>query len=164
MSDKKQSWEDLIINYSKEDKFKSRTCSIYNNKSKHPPNNQNKLCPCGRMIRSHSFDGDSLESKHPNNGINRFRPPDVFLDNNTHSAPMSINVFGTLKPDGCKFLRVDSRLSMKILFQLMVEDCGRKKPDLILSVYGGAKYFTMTERLEKEFIRGLIDAATTASK
>jgi hypothetical protein len=53
---------------------------------------------------------------------------------------------------------------MKDLFQLIVEHCGGQKPALILSVYGGAKYFTMTERLEKEFIRGVIDAATMAGK
>ncbi len=51
---------------------------------------------------------------------------------------------------------------MSCVYNLLLEDCGRKKPALILSVYGGAKYFTMTEKLEKEIIRGIIDAATTA--
>ncbi|CAF4373981.1 unnamed protein product, partial [Rotaria sordida] len=76
----------------------------------------------------------------------------------------SVNVFGTLQPNGCKFLRINVRVPMKDIFQLILEDCERQKQALILSIYGGAKYFTMTERLEKEFIRCIIDTATMASK
>ncbi|CAF4183794.1 unnamed protein product, partial [Rotaria sordida] len=80
-----------------------------------------------------------------------------------HSDAVSVNVFGTLQPSGCKFLRIDVRIPMKDIFEFIFEDCGTQKPALILSIYGGAKYFTMTERLEKEFIRGVIDAATVAN-
>ncbi|CAF3430705.1 unnamed protein product [Rotaria sp. Silwood1] len=80
-----------------------------------------------------------------------------------YSVEVPINVFGILKPTGCKFLRIDNRLPMEDLYQFIVEDCDRQKPALILSVYGGAKYFTTTERLEKEIIRGVIHAATMAN-
>jgi hypothetical protein len=53
---------------------------------------------------------------------------------------------------------------MGCVYNLLLGNCGGKKPALILSVYGGAKYFTMTEKLEKEIIRGIVDAATTAGK
>jgi hypothetical protein len=55
---------------------------------------------------------------------------------------------------------------MSVVYNLLVADCGGQnhKPALILSVYGGAKYFIMTEKLQKEIIRGIIDAATTAGK
>jgi len=52
---------------------------------------------------------------------------------------------------------------MEHIVQLLIDDCNGK-PNLIMSIYGGAKYFTMTERLEKEFIRGIVDAATMAGK
>ncbi len=166
MKDIIQSWDDLIVHHSREFKFKSRTCCIFNNKSSFP-NEPDRLCPCDRMIRRHSFIGDCLESKaaaEPGNETTEWQPPPKFLDNNTHSTKVPIDVFGTLKPIGCKFLRIDARLKIIDLFQLIIEDCRGQKPALILSVYGGAKYFTMTERLEKEFIRGIIDAATMAGK
>jgi hypothetical protein len=162
MSENITSWENLIIHHSMEPKFKSITCSIFNNKSSFPAE-PDKRCPCDRMIRRHSFTGDCLQSKAAATGDIEWQPPSKFL-NQTHSALIPINVFGILKPIGCKFLRISTRIPMKDIFQLIAEDCGEQKPALILSVYGGAKYFTMTERLEKEFIRGVIDAATMASK
>ena len=159
------SWTNLIILLSKEPKFKSRTCCIFNDQSK-SLDQPDKLCPCGRMIRRHSFTGDCVESKEAKNatsGSTRWQHPAEFMDK-PHSTTVPINVFGTLTRTDCKFLRIDARLPLEDLFQLILEDCERQKPALILSVYGGAKYFTMTERLEKEFIRGIIDAATMASK
>ncbi|CAF1019434.1 unnamed protein product [Rotaria sordida] len=114
------------------------------------------------MIRCHSFTGKPLEPEESKRRNAEWKPPQEFPDL-TGSTTVPINVFGTLKPTGCKFLRIDNRLPMEDLFQFILEDCGGQKPALILSIYGGAKYFTMTERLEKEFIRGVIDAATTAN-
>ncbi|CAF2031429.1 unnamed protein product [Rotaria magnacalcarata] len=163
MHEHRQSWEDLIIKHSGCPKFKSRTCCIYNSRSRHPANDPDKLCPCGRMIRRHSLLGDCLESTEAKRGNTEFQTPDRFLDGKKHSVEVPVNVFGTLQPSGCKFLRIDARSPMENIFQLILEDCGKQKPALILSVYGGAKYFTMAERLEKEFIRGVIDAATMAN-
>jgi hypothetical protein len=163
MNDKIQSWEDLILHHRTEPKFQSRTCCIFNNKSR-CPDEPDKLCPCKRMIRRHSFTGESVEDKARARGDTAWRPPDEFPHDKTHSARVPINVFGILKPTGCKFLRIDNRVQVKDLFQLILEDCQGQKPALVISVYGGAKYFTMTEKLEKEFIRGVIDAATMAGK
>ncbi|CAF2989754.1 unnamed protein product [Rotaria sp. Silwood2] len=161
MDESSQSWEDLIMSHMNDTAFQSRTCKIYNNKLSRPAISD-KLCPCGRMVRCHSFTDESLESKEAKQGNTKWEPPKVFL-NMTHSAKVPINVYGTLQSTGCKFLRTDLRLPIKNLFQLILEDCEKQKPALILSIYGGAKYFTMTERLEKEFIRGVIDAATMAN-
>ncbi|CAF3911336.1 unnamed protein product, partial [Rotaria sp. Silwood1] len=122
-----------------------------------------KICPCGRMIRRHSFIGDSVETKEAKKGNTEFRPPHVFFDMR-HSTAVPVNVFGTLQPSGCKFLRIDARLPIKDLFGLILDDSERQKPTFILSIYGAAKYFTMPERLKNEFIRGVIDAGTAASK
>ncbi|CAM4808551.1 unnamed protein product [Rotaria magnacalcarata] len=159
MIENTKSWEDLVIDQRKTNpKFRSRTCCIYNNKSKCLVD-PHQLCPCGRMIRSHSFTDDSLEFKETRNISTAWIPPNEFLDNNTHSTQVPCNAFGTLEPTGCKFLRIDNRLPMEDLFQLMLTDCGGKKPALILSIYGGGKYFTIEERLKNEFITGVIDTA-----
>jgi hypothetical protein len=162
MNEKLQTWEDLIHRHSANSKFKSRTCCIFNNQST-SLGEPDQLCHCQRMIRRHSYTGDCVEFKGATDGnINPQLPP-VFLELK-HNTLVEVNVFGTLKPTGCKFLRINARLPVEDIFQLISEDCGGQKPALILSVYGGAKYFTMTERLEKEFIRGIIDAATMASE
>ncbi|CAF1060452.1 unnamed protein product [Rotaria sordida] len=164
MDENTQSWEDLIIKHRSENvKFKSRTCCIYNTQPSNPENFGDKICPCGRMIRRHSFTSNSVEAREAKKGNTEFNPPKEFPDDNKHSDAVSVNVFGTLQPSGCKFLRIDVRIPMKNIFKFIFEDCGKQKPALILSIYGGAKYFTMTERLEKEFIRGVIDAATVAN-
>ena len=162
MNDNTRSWEDLILHYSIQPKFKSRTCSIYNNKSASSAE-PDKLCPCGRMIRRHSFIGNCLEPVAIADQKS-WKIPAEYLDGKTYTTQVPVNIYGTLKSTGCKFLRIDSRTQMEDLFPFILEDCEGKKPALIISVYGGAKYFTMTERLEKEFIRGIIDAATMAGK
>lgn len=158
-----QQWEVLINRRNEEPKFKSRTCSIFNINSSFPAE-PDKLCPCERMIRRHSLVGECLQSKAVANGNHSWEPPTKFLDNTTHSTKVPINVYGTLNSDGCKYIRIDNRVPVKDVFQLILDDCGKQKPALIISVYGGAKYFTMTERLEKEFIRGVIDAATMTGR
>jgi len=44
----------------------------------------------------------------------------------------------------------------------MTSVCDR--PKLIISVYGGRKYFTMSENIEKEFMSSLAEAAVTPGK
>ncbi|CAF1242408.1 unnamed protein product [Adineta steineri] len=148
------SWDDLIKSCS----LKSCTCQIYNRQASPPPNDKDKSCCCGRLIRRHSFDGISLESKNKNTEWN---PPNDF-GILAHSIKVPINVFGRIKSTDCKFVRIDLRSKLKDIYDLLVDDCGgvEHKPSLILSVYGGAKYFLVPEKLEKEIIRGIVDAAS----
>jgi hypothetical protein len=95
--------------------------------------------------------------------------PNEFLDSakdsdNSHSCAVPINVCGSWPATGCKYVRVDHRCNQKTLFKLLCDDNGGKKPSLIMSIFGGAKYFSMVEPLEKEFIRGIIEAAKSSSK
>ncbi|CAF3913993.1 unnamed protein product [Rotaria sordida] len=60
-----------------------------------------------------------------------------------------------------KFIRWDIKISEEKLYNFILKDC-EQKPNLIISIFGGAKYFTMNKRLEKEFMCGIIEAATTA--
>jgi SLOG in TRPM len=161
---RRSKWEELIKRYSKNALYKSRTCAIYNNKSEPRPPPADQGCPCGRLIRRHSFSEKCLQPMGDQNGSSEWEAPREFLDGDKHSANVDLSVYGTLNSNGCKFLRIDTRIASDDLFNLLVEDGGDQKPALIISVYGGAKYFAMAERLEKEFIRGVIDAAAMAGK
>jgi hypothetical protein len=157
------SWKALIDKYRDRKEYRSRTCRIFGTESSGQPGPTNAACPCGRLVRTHSFDGESLE-KQTLSQKPTFEIPKEFVDGTGKSAQsekVKFNVYGTVKSTNCKFLRIDNRCKLEDLYQLLCDDCGGK-PSVILSVYGGAKYFTITERLEKEFIRGIIDAATMA--
>ncbi|CAF1447834.1 unnamed protein product, partial [Didymodactylos carnosus] len=52
--------------------------------------------------------------------------------------------------------------NLRTIYNLMKTDHDNKEPKLIISCYGGAKYFTMNEDLENEFLRGMAEAATTS--
>ncbi len=60
-----------------------------------------------------------------------------------------------------QFIHCDINISEEKLYKFIHDDCNQQ-PHLIISIFGGAKYFKMNEHLEKEFMRGIIDAATTA--
>jgi hypothetical protein len=158
------SWNEVIINRLREDNFKSRTCKIYNRQARISDNDLDKLCPCGRLVRRHSFDGESLQAKAEKENDTNWNPPLQFKSAQSTSVPVTI--FGRLKSNGCKFIRLDAQSEMSVAYDLLLADCEGEdhKPALILSVYGGAKYFIMTEKLQKEIIRGIIDAAITAGK
>ncbi|CAF1197338.1 unnamed protein product [Adineta steineri] len=161
----KKSWEDLIFDAIANKKIDSRTCRIYNRQVQTPRDDANNKCCCGRLVRRHSFDDPnniSLSANKENakvpNSPQQFKP--------IHSTIVPVTTYGTLKSTGsigCKYIRIDHQTHMERIYELLVNDCGGTKPGLILSIYGGAKYFTMTEKLEKEIIRGIIDAAATSN-
>ena len=160
------SWKDLIDKYRDKKEYRSRTCRIFGQASPGKPTPPEAACPCGRLVRCHSFDGQSLELQGLSKTPPAFEIPTEFtegISKSAHSEQVKFNVYGTLESTNCKFLRIDNRCQPANLYQLLCDDCGGK-PSVILSVYGGAKFFTITERLEKEFIRGIIDAATMAGK
>ncbi|UJR11905.1 hypothetical protein I4U23_016083 [Adineta vaga] len=141
--------------------FRSRTCHIYNHRSRQPPDNPKQTCPCGRFIGRHSLTDACLESEAGETWI----PPTKFDDNEIHSCQVMINVYGTLKPHGCNFLRMDNRINndnLNELYYLILEDCGGKKPSLIVNISGGAKYFVLKEQLQTEVVEDIIDIAAKA--
>jgi hypothetical protein len=48
--------------------------------------------------------------------------------------------------------------------KILLTDAINKKPTLLISCYGGAKYFKMNDKLEKEFKDGIGQAAATEGK
>ena len=54
----------------------------------------------------------------------------------------------------------DDNATFEMLCQLISEDVG-EEPRMIISCFGGAEYFTMTDSLEQEFMNGISQAAST---
>jgi hypothetical protein len=48
--------------------------------------------------------------------------------------------------------------------EILVNDTGNKKPILLVSCFGGAKYFKMSHKLEKDFMDGIGQIAATEGK
>jgi transient receptor potential cation channel subfamily M protein 2 len=63
-----------------------------------------------------------------------------------------------------QFVRVDQKTAPETLLQLMKEFWELKAPNLLISVTGGAKNFTMRPRLKEVFNRGLMKAAESTGQ
>ncbi|XP_069120927.1 transient receptor potential cation channel subfamily M member-like 2 isoform X1 [Argopecten irradians] len=110
------------------------------------------LCQCGYPISSHPH-------THPHNGF----PSDNWtVDSNTFSQPT--DTFGEVEFVGYgqterKYVRVDVTTKTNDMLKLMMDIWGLDKPNLLISVTGGAKNFHMKERLKEVFRRGLMKVA-----
>ena len=58
-----------------------------------------------------------------------------------------------------KYVRVGVDTKMDTMLQLLTQAWGMEKPNLLISVTGGAKNFSMKTRLREVFRRGLMKAA-----
>ncbi|CAF1023099.1 unnamed protein product [Didymodactylos carnosus] len=123
------------------------TCNVYNTQSQAPANDLNAICGCKRYIRNHSYT-DNVETP----------PKDKWnLLNNAVYVPVTYGI----RKNQSKFIRCVTRQPEDIisLYDFIKLDC--QEPNLIVSCYGGAKYFTMNKDLEKEFMIGIAHVATT---
>lgn len=82
----------------------------------------------------------------------------------THTKATRTNAFGTVEFLGFgenerNYVRVDVNTKMKDMMELMMDVWGLEKPNLLISVTGGAKNFTMKQKLKEEFRRGLMKVA-----
>ncbi|CAF1503971.1 unnamed protein product [Rotaria sordida] len=114
---------------------------------------QNDKCGCGRLKRSHSYEGQPKSQSNDN-----------WNSESCSEQIEDMKNFGILYNSYAlcltKFIRCDIEAPAEKLYNLIHKD-RNKKPNLIISIFGGAKYFKMNERLEKEYMRGIIQAATT---
>ncbi|CAF1238406.1 unnamed protein product [Adineta steineri] len=159
-----ESWKKFIGDAIADNKIVCRTCRMYNQEVQIVPGDENKKCRCGRLIRCHSLAGSSKPLYTSSNSPETTNSQQEFK--HIHSTTVPVTVYGTSKTTestGCKYIRIDHQTRVKPIYKLLVNDCGGKKPAVILSIYGGAKYFTMTDKLEKEIIRGIIDAAAMSN-
>ena len=63
-----------------------------------------------------------------------------------------------------QFVRVDHNTDMSTMLELMMYHWDLDKPNLLISVTGGAKNFSMKPRLKEVFRRGLMKAAESTGK
>ena len=144
------SWHDRVSTLSQNDALASRTCKTY---VKHQ---EREICQCGRLKATHSvtsIPNAVLEERADNTkSWNEFRD----------SKKTEMKVYGVLPRNNAKFIRCDNRQRASVLYDLILGDRNNHRPSLLISAYGGARYFTLSERLEKDFITGIIDLATRA--
>ncbi|CAF1536317.1 unnamed protein product, partial [Adineta steineri] len=143
-------WINQISELKNNSKIKSRTCKTY---VKHP---EKEICQCGRLKPSHSYTTLHHLDLNERTDIN------VKWNEGRDSSSVPINVYGIRPSNGPKFIRCDNRTKPLSLYNLILNDCKKQEPTLLISAYGGAKYFTLSERLEKDFVTGIIDLATRA--
>ncbi|CAF1099065.1 unnamed protein product [Rotaria sordida] len=155
MNDKgKRIWEELVKEKVRKGSLVGITCHIYS-KSTKGPIDETKKCCCGRLIRSHSFDGEAQT---------QFATETEFNEMTCVPEETPLTVYGQLGivGSGARFIRcyVGLQNLFETLIDLVIEDVD-SQPDLLISCFGGAKNFAMTDKLEKEFMNGISRAAVT---
>lgn len=81
-----------------------------------------------------------------------------------HTRPAYNNAYGFLPKNHAHYVRCDMETDPKLLAQLVFDVWKVKTPRLIMCIIGGAKYFKLNERLEREFVKGIIQAALKAGR
>nr|XP_014345762.1 PREDICTED: transient receptor potential cation channel subfamily M member 2 [Latimeria chalumnae] len=111
------------------------------------------VCVCGYPRKGHS------EIALSHNFLQ-----DEKWDKQKHTVEISTDAFGDITFIGLgqkvgKYVRVSTETHPHILYELMTKHWGLNIPNLLISVTGGAKNFSMKPRLKDIFRRGLIKAA-----
>ncbi|CAF4701548.1 unnamed protein product [Rotaria sp. Silwood1] len=132
--------------------IKRRTCTTFipqlSATSDSSRSRDNVQCGCNRLRREHSwdvFDGNDPE-----------------WNKKQHTTSAYNNAYG-YKPDThAHYIRCDIETQPSVLVKLMFDVWRVNTPRLIMCIIGGAKYFKLNERLEREFMKGIIKAALGA--
>ncbi|CAF3112137.1 unnamed protein product [Rotaria sp. Silwood2] len=132
--------------------IKRRTCTTFIPKSSATSDtskNKNDVqCGCNRLRREHSWDV--------------FEGKDLQWNRNEHTRSACNNAYGYMPNTRAHYIRCDIKTHPSILAKLMFDVWKVKEPQLIMCIIGGAKYFKLNERLEREFMKGIIQAALRA--
>ncbi|CAF1178334.1 unnamed protein product [Rotaria sp. Silwood1] len=145
---KKMTWKELVKEQADKDNLKGATCAVYSENGDDTVNKETQ-CICGRLARQHSFIG---QPKTKFRNAQRWIPQLAIEVDVTH--------YGQLE-NGARFIRCDTENdTFKTLVEIIVKDVSTE-PKLLVSCYGGAGYFTMTDDLEREFMSGIGQVAAT---
>ncbi|XP_052804145.1 transient receptor potential cation channel subfamily M member-like 2 isoform X2 [Mya arenaria] len=136
--------------------IKRRECSqfIEDPKKEQAPELAKKRCYCDYPYSKHS------------KAAQRGHAKEETWDYSKHSMRKITNAFGEIEFVGYggnvgKYVRVDVDTKMSDMLELMMKVWGLDKPNLLISVTGGAKNFNMSKRLRDTFRRGLMKTALT---
>ncbi|CAF1350811.1 unnamed protein product [Didymodactylos carnosus] len=140
--------------------IKRRTCTTFIPKldkghDKSQQSQKELKCCCNRLKREHSWDLFENESSSSDK-------QDSEWNAGTHTKIALTNAYGRIPETGAPYIRCDVDTKPETLVELMFKDWKMREPRLIMCIIGGAKYFKLNERLEKEFIKGIIQAALIA--
>lgn len=113
-------------------------------------NSPDTPCGCKRLRREHSWDVAIVN--------------DSKWDRKKHTNSAYNNAYGYIPHTHAHYIRCDIQTKPLILAQLMYDVWKTKTPKLIMCIIGGAKYFKLNERLEREFIKGIIQAVLRAGR
>ncbi|XP_035828049.1 transient receptor potential cation channel subfamily M member-like 2 isoform X2 [Aplysia californica] len=133
-------------------KVKRRECKSFIEKTNQDPSLDEPVCQC-----------DYPKSRHSEEAINAGQAGGKWMPG-LHTKSLPTNAFGEIEFVGYgdkvgKYVRVDVDTPMDTMLSLLTEAWGMEKPNLLISVTGGAKNFTMKARLREVFRRGLMKAA-----
>ncbi|CAF0911252.1 unnamed protein product [Rotaria sp. Silwood1] len=131
--------------------IRRRTCTTFIPKTPSTNNHtsrNNIQCGCNRLYREHSW--DVMNGDEP------------VWNRNKHTKSACNNAYGFIPNSRTHYIRCDIETQPNILAKLMFDVWKVKFPRLIMCIIGGAKYFKLNERLEREFIKGIIQAALKA--
>lgn len=130
--------------------IRRRACTTFISKESNVTTQNESRCGCRRFRREHSWDvHDSDETK---------------WDPKQHTRAAYNNAFGFLPNSSIHYIRCDTETHPNVLSRLVYDVWKVKPPKLIMCIIGGAKYFKLNERLEREFIKGIIQAALKAGR
>jgi hypothetical protein len=108
-------------------------------------------CGCKRLRREHSFEV-------MNGGKTEWKPE-------KHTQAARNNAYGRMRTaNRSYYIRCDLQTKTETLVSLMLELWKMRTPQLIICIIGGAKHFKLNERLEREFIKGIIQAVLKAGR
>ncbi|XP_013398789.1 transient receptor potential cation channel subfamily M member 2 [Lingula anatina] len=111
---------------------------------------EKKVCYCGREKQAHT--PEARESSIPDKWTVH-----------SHTKHLPTNAFGEVEfkmfnDRSGKYVRVAGDTNMEIMTELLMDKWNLELPNLLISVTGGAKNFTMKPRLKEVFRRGLVKA------
>ncbi|UJR07956.1 hypothetical protein I4U23_012235 [Adineta vaga] len=162
------SWIGLISKAVTERELFGSTCHLYSREEETNAKNTPDPCVCGRRLRFHSFEQNPLTNLRESKSWEKFE----------HATEVPVSVYGIWN-NKTKFVRWDHtrttmnavtstttenkepKTSLSTMAEILKIDANNKNPDLLISCYGGAKYFKMNDKLEKEFMEGIGLAAAT---
>ncbi|KAL3836664.1 hypothetical protein ACJMK2_022086 [Sinanodonta woodiana] len=133
-----------------------RKCSYF------MPSEEKSICQCGHD-RDDKYGHERIALSRPRREVENISTEQKWnFKNNTVKVPT--DAFGEIEFVGFggnigKFVRVDPQTDMSTMLKLMMDVWGMEKPNLLISVTGGAKNFNMKPRLRDVFRRGLMKAA-----
>ncbi|CAF1223885.1 unnamed protein product [Adineta ricciae] len=158
-------WVGLISRAVAKGKLLGSTCHLYSSNTIDKDTNNPDPCVCGRRKSIHSFAQDPLT---------HLRRSSIW-EESKYATEAHVSVYGVWKSK-TKFVRWDhtrikittdaasdrtEKTSLSTMAEILRDDAKGNTPDLLISCYGGAKYFKMNDKLEKEFMEGIGLAAAT---